>query len=161
MRKNKIGNVEKWFQISVMILLAITAGSKLWSATGSAKILNYQNELFLIPNRYVMLSSACVEILIVACLATIRSLATKLYLCAVLATAFCLYKLIMHSIGSRAPCPCLGTLTDRLHLQPETVAVFLNGFVLYMLFGSLILLMRHFYFRKDELGEPWPYAQKM
>jgi hypothetical protein len=158
MKQHNTTRIEKWFQISVVLVLTITAASKVLSATGSAKILNYQNELFLIPNRYVMVLAACVEVIVIACILIIRNSPVKLYLSGVLSLVFLLYRFTMHSIGSLTPCPCLGTLTDSLHIKPETASMTLIGFAVYMLAGSVLLLVRYFLLRKDQLGIDEPYS---
>ncbi len=120
---------------STAILLLLTAAAKLYSAAGTARVLTATDPLFHLPNRELMLIVGMIEAAIAVYLLAGRSRVAQTFLIFWLSTNFILYRFGLHFIHHKV-CPCLGTLTAKLPLQPETVDAMLRLLVLYWFVGS-------------------------
>ena len=132
---------ERLFRRSVALLLLSTAAAKLISAGGHAAILDFPDPLLVLRNRQLLVLVALVEIIIAAALLSRLSVQTRYLLVAWLSSNFILYRLGLHVLSPGKPCPCLGTITERLRLSPDQVNGVLWGVALYLLAGSIIVLI--------------------
>ena len=123
------------FVRSTAILLLLTAGAKLYSAGGSARILTATDPLFHLTNRELMLAAGLLEAAIAVYLLAGRSRVAQTFLIFWLSANFILYRFGLHFIHHKV-CPCLGTLTAKLPLKPETVDEMLRLLILYWFVGS-------------------------
>ena len=129
------------FTFSAAVLLICTAFAKLLSATGNAKVLQSQDPVFSIPFRTLFWVVGGIELIVAfACLLKARLL-LQLGLIGWLATNFVIYRLGLSLLGYRKPCPCLGSLTDELHLSMQTAESILIIVLAYLLIGSYIGLI--------------------
>lgn len=79
-----------------------------------------------------------------------------------LSTSFLCYRIGLWWIGWKRPCGCMGSLTDALHIKPETADHIAKAFLAYLLISSYGLLIwewrqarqRRFAVVQDENGEP-------
>src|SRR5437016_1165685 len=118
---------ENFFSRTVAAILLITAAAKLYSALGSTAILKYPDPLFGFANRYVMLLASAAEIVIaLILLRSFVSPRTKYVSVLWLACTFMIYHVAKSILHVGTPCPCLGTLTQRLHLTPATADTILS-----------------------------------
>lgn len=127
--------------MSVACLLSITAGAKLYSATGHARLLDIEEALLPMSIRQALWLIGFIELAIVVVLLVSRSDTIKLVCIAWLAGNFALYRIATLVLAVGKPCPCLGSITERLHLKQATVEHVLVAIVAYMLFGSLFFLI--------------------
>lgn len=115
--------------------------AKLYSAAGEARILAVRDPLLLLTNRELLLAAGLLELAVAAYLLFGRNARIKLWLLAWLGVNFLLYRLALAWIAPGKPCPCLGTLAERLPLRPDKVDLLLKLVILYMLGGSLFFLL--------------------
>ncbi len=121
--------------------LAVTGLAKVFTALGSAHVLDVADPLIRIPFRQLLLLVGLTEFLIAFfCLFTDRQ---RLSLVAVawLSTNFLVYRLGLWFIGWHRPCPCLGNLTDMLHISPRSADSIIKALLVYLLVGSYAALI--------------------
>jgi hypothetical protein len=122
-------------------LLLTTAASKLFAATGSARILEIDDPIIGVPFHLVFLIVGAVELAIAIFCFFSKSTELKAGLVAWLATCFLVYRLGLAWMGYHRPCSCLGNLTDRLHVDPETADAVMKvilGYLLIYSYGALL-----------------------
>lgn len=122
------------------ILFLLTAGAKLISVTGTAAILNNPDPVFLISFRHIFYAAAVAELSVAAICLFNKNRELQAGLIAMLATNFMLYRLGLYWQGYRSPCPCLGNLTDTLHIPPQTADTAMKIILGYLLIGSYTTL---------------------
>jgi hypothetical protein len=133
---------ENFFLKSAALLLGVTAAAKLISATGSAKILDYPDPIFLLTNRVIMTGAGGLELLAVALLCFHKNIQCKLLTVAWLSSNFLIYRFALWFLQVKQPCSCLGTIGDLLPLKPETLSFTLKSIVIYLFAASIFLLVR-------------------
>ena len=131
---------ERLFRFSAASLLLLTACAKLFSATGHAALLEFPDPLLGIRNRELLILVGLVELAVVAGLLSGLTIRAKHLLLVWLSSNFVLYRLAFYSLNLGRPCPCLGTLTEKLHLSAHVVNWALSGVVVYLLLGSVCAL---------------------
>jgi len=122
-------------------VLIATSLAKLYSTTGSAKVLDIPEVLLPMTIRQALWLLGSVELLIAVYLFRGTNNLIKLVCVCWLSSNFLLYRLaaVMLTVGK--PCPCLGSITEKLPLKPATIDRLLNAVVLYLFFGSLFFLI--------------------
>ncbi len=134
--------VGKVFLVSVASMLVVTAAAKLYSATGTARILSLEDPILHMNNRLLLAVMGIIEAVLAVYLWRVRGRGdpTRPTMAVLwLASCFMVYRLGIHFMGVRV-CPCLGTLSAKLPLPPAVVNGLLTGFVLYCAAGSALLL---------------------
>jgi hypothetical protein len=126
----------KYFLWTAGGLLLITGFAKVVSSFGAGQILKSKDPLTGLGFGGLMFSVGVVELAVAGmCLwRSQRRLATRLV--AWLATIFLAYRFDLHLTGWRRPCPCLGNLTDVIHISPELADNIMRGVLFYLLVGS-------------------------
>jgi hypothetical protein len=124
------------FLRSAGMLLIITATAKLISSFGSAGILETGDPVLKIPFRILFWAVGGLEIVVglICLLGSKWRLQTGLV--AWLATMFLVYRLGLLWIGYQRLCPCLGNLTDALHLPVHYAEMAMKIILGYLLIGS-------------------------
>ena len=121
-------------------LLLVAAIAKLISSIGSSHILALPDPIFIISFRLVFFIAGIIELAVgYACLFH-RQAFIRVGLVAVLSTNFMLYRLGLILVGWHRPCPCLGNLTDALHIPPQTADTAMKIILAYLLVGSYATL---------------------
>ena len=133
---------ELFFRLSAVTILIASAGAKLYSVGGHAPILDTEDPLFGFSNRRLLAVVGLVELLVAGVLLSHLNTHWKYLLLAWLSTGFVVYRFALGVLAIGTPCPCLGTLTEKLHLKPETVSYILTIAVVYLLVTSIWLLAR-------------------
>ena len=129
--------------IDTATLILVVAGiAKLYSATGTAEILDHLDPIFLVLNRVVLTLVGMIELAVVGALFIGRNTSTKLLMVAWLSTNFVIYRFGLWFLQIKKPCSCLGTVTDLLPASPATIDHALKASVLYLFLGSVLLLLR-------------------
>jgi hypothetical protein len=126
---------------SVAFLLGLTALAKFYSATGSAKILDLREALLPLTNRQALLLLGLLELVISLGLLFGRNDTMKLISIAWLSSNFVLYRVASFLLVVGRPCPCLGSITEKLPFNPSVIDQILLYLVIYMFMGSLLFLM--------------------
>jgi hypothetical protein len=139
------------FLLSCCVILTLTAWAKLYSATGHAVILFSSDPLLGVSNRTVLWAAGVLELGVVAFLLLSEDNVSRCACVCWLALNFTLYRVGIFWLHPGKLCPCLGTVTDKLGLKPQTVNWMLKMVIVYMLAGSVLFLIRewqHRQFRK-------------
>jgi hypothetical protein len=132
--------IKRSYMSSVVVILTLTALAKLYSATGLAKVLDLPEALLPLSNRQALLLLGVIELVIVLALLVGRNDAMKLICVAWLSSNFVLYRLASFLLVVGRPCPCLGSITEKLPLNPAVIDRILLCLVIYMLLGSCLFL---------------------
>lgn len=133
------------FVLSAGVILAFTGLAKIISAVGNAQALETPDPVFWLSFRYLMLGVGILELTISGvCMSPGRN-ALRLKLIAWMGVSFMIYRSGVWLSGWHRPCPCLGTLTDSLHISTklaDTVMISLLGYLLVGSFACLCLETR-------------------
>jgi hypothetical protein len=129
------------FLVTAGLLLLATAVAKFISSAGSGQILQTADPLLRIPNRHLFWLAGSVESVISLICFFSRRILLRAALVASLAIGFAMYRVGLWWIDYQGDCPCLGNLTGALHIQPEKADMALTMVLLYLLLGSLIILL--------------------
>jgi hypothetical protein len=140
--KTRVILVEKTglFFGSVAISLLMTAFAKLISASGSSHILESVDPIIPLRIRQLLWLVSAIEVVVALALVTRMCDRWKLYLIVWLSVQFIGYRFMAYLRGGQSHCPCLGNVTDSLHISPGIAEGFLLALIAYMLLGSLIFL---------------------
>jgi hypothetical protein len=132
--------ISYFFIKSAGIVLLLTATAKLISGAGSAHILQTADPLLGISfrNLFWMLGVAEFAVALICILSNHVGLQAGLI--AWLGTDFVVYRIGLLLINVQKPCPCLGNLTDALHISPQTGDTAMKIILAYLLIGSYATL---------------------
>ncbi len=130
----------KLFIYSTAALLLLTAAAKLYSATGTVRILTATDPLLHLRYRAIMVMIGLLEAVIALYLLWGRNLLPKAWLVFWLSSNFMLYRFGNGFLHVRL-CPCLGTLSNTLPFSKGQVDGFLMLSVLYFFSGSSYILL--------------------
>jgi len=128
------------FIYSAGVLLLATAVAKLVSASGSAHVLQNSDPIFSISFRDVFRIVGTLELIVAIVCLLGRRMGLQIGLVACLSTNFVLYRFFLFWIGWHKPCPCLGNLTDALHIPPQIADMTMKIILAYLLIGSYATL---------------------
>jgi hypothetical protein len=127
------------FFIFSACFLAVTGIAKLYSATGTAKLLSQSDEFLHVNLRLLMIATGVVELLLAAYLSLGSNNRAKAIALLWLSSNFILYRFANSLLGIEY-CPCLGTLGQKLPISQGNLNALLTAAVLVWLFGSLSVL---------------------
>ena len=131
--------------VSAGIVLMTTGVAKLISAAGSAHILQSPDPILGISFRADFLIAGSIESAIaLACLLGKR-IGLQAGLVAWLSTNLALYRFCVWSVGWHRPCPCLGNLTDAIHVSPQVGDNVMKAVLAYLLIGSYAILFHNWW----------------
>lgn len=147
----------KFFFYSGALLLFLTGAAKLYSATGTARILTAIDPLLQLTYRPVMFGVGLLEAAIALYLVSGHNLILKPWLVFWLSCNFMLYRFANAFLHVKL-CPCLGTLGSALPISKTAVDTLLLAIVLYLFFGSSLILLRLWSNRDRTPGSSDPIA---
>ena len=152
----KITSTNNFFY-STSLILGIAGISKIVSAFGSAKVLWVPDPIFGTAFRQLFWFVGCLELAVsVVCLFE-KNMKLKAVLVAWIATSIAIYRLGLLWVGYHKPaCPCLGSLTDALHISPETADTTMKIILVYLLIGSYATLFWLWRQRKKAISVSLP-----
>ena len=128
------------FLYSVAVILMSTAAAKIISSFGHSRILLEHDPVSGFIFRDLFRVVGVMEIAIgFTCYFRKRFLVSA-SLVAWLATSFLIYRIVLLWAGYRKPCPCLGNLTDMLHISPQATDTAMKIILGYLLLGSYATL---------------------
>jgi hypothetical protein len=139
--QNEIRMVLRAYVRSVAIILGLTALAKLYSATGGARILDLPEALLPLTNRQTLVLVGIIELIVALSMVVAKSNAMKLIGTAWLSLNFILYRAASLLLVVGRPCPCLGSITERLPLKPAVIDRILISVVVYLFLGSCFFLV--------------------
>jgi hypothetical protein len=153
------GLLPKLFAVSAGVVLAITGIAKVWTGLGNSKFLAVVDPIVGIKFGQLMLVVGVAEIAVAAVCFFRKRQTLALGLMAWMSTNFVVYRLGLWWMDWKAPCGCLGHLTDALHISPQTadnITKVLLGYLLIGSYGLLIWQWRKTRGRRPEGGGPMP-----
>lgn len=122
------------------MLLILTATAKLISSFGSSGILETSDPVLKIRFRFLLWGVGGLEVVVgLICLLGNKS-RLQAGLVAWLSSMFLVYRFGLLWIGYQRPCPCLGNLTDALHLPVQAADTAMKIILAYLLIGSYATL---------------------
>jgi len=142
----------RFFISSTIWMLILTSCAKLFSSFGASKVLDIPDGLLPISVRQTLVVVGAIEFAVVLVLWKARSTFTKLAFICWLGLNFMLYRLFMVLLTVGKPCPCLGSITDRLHISAAAANRVLAAVAWYLLLGSLFFLSTRAW--QDRRGNP-------
>ena len=131
----------RFFLSSAAGLLAITALAKIISGFGHARILDHNDPILDVSYRTLFFGVGAAELATALICFCSRQIWLRAGLLAWLATGFLVYRLGLLWGGYLQPCKCLGSLTEALHLPPETADAAMKVVLGYLLAGSYATLI--------------------
>lgn len=135
------GKLLKRFTYSYGVILAITGVAKLISAFGGALLLKYPDPIFKFQFRHLLLAAGILEIAIAVICFVASQIRVSNYLVAWFSTSLLSYRLGTWYLGWKRQCPCLGTLTDALHISPQSADTAMKIVLTYLLIVSYASLL--------------------
>lgn len=130
---------KKQFFLSTAVILFFTGAAKIWSAFGDVKVLAVSDPILGLKFSHLLFCIGILELIIAGvCIFNNSLLATALTAC--LATNFLAYRTGLWLLNWHRPCPCLGYLTDPLHISPQTADTAMKIILAYLLIGSYATL---------------------
>lgn len=136
-----------------LVLLAV-AIAKFISSEGSATILQKQDPILMLSFQHVFWLIGAIELAVAFTCFFSKQVSFQAGLLAWLATSFIVYRLGLLWIGYHKPCPCLGNLTDALHISPHTAGIALKISLAYLLIGSYVTIFWLWRQRKNATSLP-------
>jgi hypothetical protein len=134
MKATSLGLVRPFFR-PAGVLLFLTAAAKIASTAGEARIMGAADPILHIQFRYLFWIVAVFEGIVAWCCLSEMRVALQAGLLAWLTTLFGIYRVGL-ALGHYKYCPCLGNLTDALHVRPQVANILMESILLYMLVGS-------------------------
>lgn len=128
------------FIVSAGMLLLVTGLAKFIGLFGGEKILQVPDPVFGLPFGYLYLIIGGIEFAVAGVCLFGRKVILQTGLIAWIATGFAVYRMGLVLIDYQKPCPCLGNLTDALHIPPHAADTILKCIVAYLLVGSYAAL---------------------
>jgi hypothetical protein len=131
-----------FFLYSAGFLLFLTGIAKLiGSIIGKAQVLGYADPIFGISFRNLFLLVGGAELIVSAFCFVSKEISLPIGVVACLATNFMFYRIGMRVVGYQKPCPCVGNLTDALHIDANIAGTVMKWILAYLLVGSYALLI--------------------
>ena len=130
-----------WFLSAASAILGATGLAKLLSGFGNARVLALADPIIGLQFRYLLLGVGLAEVFIaLGCFYKWRN-QLGLQLIAWFSTNLLIYRMALWWIGWHRPCPCLGNLTDALHVSPALADNVMKLALAYLMIGSYALLI--------------------
>ena len=131
----------KFFLYSAGLFLLLTAIAKVFGSFGSARILSEPDPLLQLQYRTIFRVVGCFELFVGLTCVVSKRLWIPTVLVAWLSTGFAFYHVGLTTIHYQKPCPCMGNLTDALHISPAVADAILKMILAYLFLGSYSILL--------------------
>jgi hypothetical protein len=139
-RRRTVQALSMYFLTSAGALLAAAGLGKLSAVSSPARILDAPEPVFGITFRQLLLLVGLGELLIAyLCFFTDKRQLSSVAV-AWISTNFLVYRLGTWFTGWQAPCHCMGSLADVLHIAPRTADNMMKAVLVYLLLGSYAML---------------------
>jgi hypothetical protein len=136
---NKVKGWLRWFILSAGWILLVTGLAKIVSVFGHAKILDIDDPILGISFRNLMLLAGGIELAISGLFLLTSKYRLNLTAVTWIATVFLSYRFGLSCIQWHRPCPCLGNLTDLIHIPPGLENLLMTLVAVYLFTGSVFL----------------------
>lgn len=143
---------------SAGIFLGIAAVAKLVSSFGRAHIVDYPDPIFLLKNRDVFRILGIIELIVTFFCFLSKNQKMQSGVIALVSSNFLFYRFGVNWLGYEGLCPCLGSMSDVMHISPEVFETALKVTMVYLLIGGV---GTSFYlWREREEGKPLHALQR-
>ena len=139
---NDTQKLTRWFILSSGTILLITGIAKVLSAFGEARILGTNDPILGVSFRSLMSLAGVIELVISGICFLTNKYALSLDAIAWIATVFLSYHFGLSYVHWHRPCPCLGNLTDLVHIPPSLANLILTWVAIYLFLGSVVCRIR-------------------
>jgi len=129
------------FLRSAGLLLLATGFAKLISGAGTTPILLTHDPILVIETRFVLLGIGEVEIVVALLCLLAKKFLLRTAAVVWLATNFAAYRAGLLLIGGKQHCPCMGDLTDVLHISPQAADMAAGVVLVYLWLGGCAILL--------------------
>ena len=136
MQKTISAGFRRFYGRSAAFILVITASAKLLSLLSMKPVLLAKDPLFDVPNWGVLCLASLLEISVVILLKARFYDNLSISGSSSLGAVFLIYRIALAMGGFSRGCPCMGTLTDAFHVDPQRVNSLLWGVATYLLLGG-------------------------
>jgi hypothetical protein len=126
-------------------LLVVTALAKVISGFGSAQILKNFDPVVGLRFNYLMIMAAVIELSVAGICLLSKNRILGAALIAWLSTSFLMYRIALYATGWQRPCPCLGNVTDAIHISPAVADETMKIVLAFLLLGSYAILAGWFW----------------
>lgn len=133
------------FIVAASVILFSTGVAKIVSAAGNASILGFKDPVFHVSYRSLFCFSGILELFIALGCYLMNDQIARVSTVGWFAVCVATYRLAFHCLGPARWCPCLGTLTDSLHISATMADLLLDGTLAYMIGGSIVILVCHYH----------------
>lgn len=140
------------FIVSAGVLLALTGAAKILSALGKSPVLAKPDPIFGIHFNYLLLSVGLIELVVTVLCTGVVNPNVALRLIMALSLNFLGYRIGLWLIHWHGYCPCLGTLTEAIHLSRRSADILTLGILAYLLIGSFYFLARFWWSPQTTTG---------
>jgi hypothetical protein len=132
--------IARYFLYSAAVILLLTATAKFVSSSGSAKILLHHDQLIGLRFKDLYRIVGCIELVVALACVFGKRIWLQAGLITWLSTSFVAYRFGLIWVGYKKPCSCLGSLTDALHISPQSADTAMKIILAYLLIGSYATL---------------------
>ena len=134
----------QWYLWSASGILLLLSSAKWISAFGTARLLTVNDPILPVFSvKSVVIIAASLELVVGVFVLSSFGLEKRLASLVMLGFAFAGYRISLLVFGVGDPCPCLGSLTEWLHLSNRAASGLSLLALTYLLVPSLFYLMRH------------------
>ena len=140
--------VEWWrtrFLLSAGIIFLVTGLTKILMGLGKARVLGEMDPIFHISYGHLMLATGAAELLMSGMCFVRPKSHNSLLLTAWVVAGILTYRIGLSYIDWHQPCPCLGSLTGALNLQPETAHRIAGLLLAYLALGCFVFVLVPFW----------------
>lgn len=133
--------ISKWLILSAGTILCVTGFAKVWSALGSAQLLDLADPVLGVRFRWLMLIVGMAELAVGFACFVGRTARVANTLLTWITSNFLLYRLGLWWLDWKIPCPCLGNITDALSISPAVADTISKALLGYLIVASYTLLI--------------------
>ena len=130
------------FLFSASGILTISGAAKVLSILGKNPVLGHPDPIFGFPLSYLLLSVGLIELAAAVLCSSSVDQELTLRLLAALCLNFLGYRIGLWVIHWPGYCPCLGTMTQVIHLSHRSADLIMLSILAYLLIGSFWFLVR-------------------
>jgi hypothetical protein len=142
--ENDVIKWQSFFIYSAGAILLTTGLAKILSVFGKQEMLDLIDPVFGFSFRKLLVFAAFLELAISAVCFLLPNRSLRIGLIAWLGTILMMYRVGLSASGWQRPCPCVGNITDAIHLSGRSADLFSRAFLIYLLIGSYGLLFFKF-----------------
>jgi hypothetical protein len=146
----KGGKTSRLFILGAGVLLLATGAAKIVSALGSSAVLAKPDPIFGIHFNYLLLAVGLIELVVASFCFTSANQVLVLQILALLSINFAGYRIGLWLGHWKGYCPCLGTLTQAIHLSRRQANLSTLIILIYLLAGSLFFLACRWWVNKGK-----------